>query len=99
MPFQPLFPDDIDRLKELLLERDGEVQKRRHTVSTLEQALSIRTLEIEQLKLQLAKLRRMQFGRKPEKIDRQIEQIETRLDDLIAEDGEAAQNGRRNHPR
>jgi transposase len=89
MPCQTLFPDDIDTLKVLLLQREGEVQKLRNTVSTLEQALSIRTLEIEQLKLQLAKLKRMQFGRKSEKIDRKIEQIETRLDDLIAEEGEA----------
>ena len=60
----------------------------RDTVSTLEQALSLRSLEIEQLKLQLAKLRRMQFGRKSEKLDRQIEQLETRLEDLLAEEGE-----------
>ena len=82
-------PDDIDALKTLLLQRDGEVRELRATVSTLEQSLSIRTLEIEQLKLQLAKLKRMQFGRKSEKIDRKIEQIETRLEDLIAEEGEA----------
>ena len=85
----PQLPDDIDALKALLLQRDGEVQQLRATVSTLEQSLSIRTLEIEQLKLQLAKLKRMQFGRKSEKIDRKIEQIETRLEDLIAEEGEA----------
>lgn len=87
----PALPDDIDALKALLLARDGELQQLRDTVSTLEQALSIRTLEIEQLKLQLAKLKRMQFGRKSEKIDRRIEQIETRLDDLIAEEGCAEQ--------
>ena len=85
----PELPDDIDALKALLLQRDGEVQQLRETVSTLEQSLSIRTLEIEQLKLQLAKLKRMQFGRKSEKIDRKIELIETRLEDLIAEEGEA----------
>lgn len=85
----PSLPDDIEALKALLLARDGEVQQLRDTVSTLEQALSIRTLEIEQLKLQLAKLKRMQFGRKSEKIDRKIELIETRLEDLIAEEGEA----------
>jgi len=82
-------PDDIDALKALLRQRDGEVQQLRDTVSTLEQALSVRTLEIEQLKLQLAKLKRMQFGRKSEKLDRQIAQLETRLEDLIAEDGAA----------
>jgi transposase len=36
--------------------------------------------EIEQLKLLIAKLRRMQFGRSSEKLNRQIEQLELRLD-------------------
>ena len=58
-------------------------------MSTLEQALNVRSLEIEQLKLQLAQLRRMQFGRKSEKLDRQIEQLETRLEDLLTEEGES----------
>lgn len=80
-------PDDLDALKALLLQRDGEVQQLRETVSTLQQALSVRTLEIEQLKLQITKLRRMQFGRKSEKLDKKIEQLETRLEDLIAEEG------------
>src|SRR5690242_18659820 len=82
-------PNDIDALKALLRQRDGELQHLRDTVSTLEQALNVRSLEIEQLKLQLAKLRRMQFGRKSEKLDRQIEQLETRLEDLLAEEGES----------
>src|SRR5208283_4951930 len=48
-----------------------------------EQLLS-RDNEIEHLKLLLAKLRRMQFGRKSEKLERQIEQLELRLDELEA---------------
>lgn len=87
----PALPDDIDALKALLAQRDGELQSLRDTVSTLELALSVRTLEIEQLKLQIAKFKRMQFGRKSEKIDRKIEQLETRLEDLIAEEGAAEQ--------
>jgi transposase len=46
-----------------------------------------RTLEIEKLKFQIAKLRRMQFGRSSERITRQIEQLELRLEEL--ETGEA----------
>jgi transposase len=38
--------------------------------------------EIEHLKLLLAKLRRMQFGRKSEKLARQIEQLELKLEEL-----------------
>jgi transposase len=39
-----------------------------------------RDSEIEQLKLLIAKLRRMQFGRSSEKLDRQIEQLKLRLE-------------------
>ena len=46
-----------------------------------EQLLS-REREIEHLKLLLAKLHRMQFGRKSEKLARQIEQLELRLEEL-----------------
>jgi transposase len=53
-----------------LLSKDEQLQSRDH--------------EIEHLKLLIAKLRRMQFGRKSEKLDRQIEQLELRLDKLQA---------------
>ena len=46
-------------------------------------------VEIEHLKLMIAKLRRMQFGRKSEKLDHQIEQLELQLEDLQATEGEA----------
>jgi transposase len=52
-------------------------------LSQHEQLLS-RDAEIEHLKLLLAKLRRMQFGRRSEKLERQIEQLELRLDELEA---------------
>jgi len=87
----PSLPNDIAALQALLLQRDEQLVQLRETVSTLELALSVRTLEIEQLKLQIAKLKRMQFGRKSEKIDRKIKQLETRLEDLIAEEGAAEQ--------
>ena len=38
--------------------------------------------EIEHLKLLIAKLRRMQFGRKSEKLEWQIEQLELKLEEL-----------------
>jgi transposase len=41
-----------------------------------------RDSEIEQLKLLIAKLQRMRFGRSSEKLDRQIEQLELRLEAL-----------------
>ena len=87
MPASNSLLDDVNALKALLLQRDGEMTQLRNTVFTLEQALSVRGLEIEQLKLQLAKLKRMQFGRKSKKIDRKIEQLETRLEELMSGEG------------
>lgn len=50
-----------------------------------EEQLLSRVHEIEPLKLLIAKLRRLQFGRKPEKVERQIEQLELKLEDLEAQ--------------
>ena len=47
-----------------------------------QQRLLSRESEIEHLKLLIAKLRRMQFGRKSEKLERQIEQLELKLEEL-----------------
>src|SRR5277367_783774 len=52
-----------------------------------ELSVQLRTLEIEKLKFQIAKLRRMQFGKSSERIARQIEQLELQLEEL--ETGEA----------
>jgi transposase len=61
-------PDDVGALKALVLEQRAQ--------------LATRGAEIEQLKLLIAKLRRMQFGRSSERLDRQIEQMELRLEEL-----------------
>ena len=53
-----------------------------------DEQLVSRDNEIEHLKLLLAKLRRIQFGRKSEKLDREIEQLELRLDELEATQAE-----------
>lgn len=89
-------PDDVETLKAMLLEqaetlreRDAQVVKLQERVDSQEAALASRAAEIEHLKLLIAKLRRMQFGRKSEKLDRQIEQLELRLEDLQADEGAA----------
>ena len=46
--------------------------------------LKSRDTEIENLKLLILKLKRMQFGPRSEKLDRHIEQLELRLEDLEA---------------
>jgi transposase len=57
-------------------------------LSQQEQLLA-RATEIEHLKLLLARLQRLQFGRKSEKVQRQIEQLQLRLDDLETSEAES----------
>ena len=57
-----------------------------------EQLLS-RDAEIEHLKLLIAKLRREQFGRSSEKLDRQIVQLELRLGELEASRAQESERG------
>lgn len=83
-------PNDIEALKALLLASERRVQERDDQVAGLEAQLNTRVAEIEHLKLWIAKLRRMQFGRKSEKLDHQVEQLELQLEDLQADEGEAA---------
>src|SRR5450830_459585 len=90
-------PDDIDALKALLLaseqtlrERDAVILAHDELVAGLRAQLTTTEVEIEHLKLMIAKLRRMQFGRKSEKLDHQIEQLELQLEDLQADEAEAA---------
>jgi transposase len=83
-----LLPDlntlDAGALKALILAQHEQL------LVNNEQLLS-RDHEIEHLKLLIAKLRRMQFGRKSEKVERQIEQLELKLEDLEANRTEPAQ--------
>lgn len=62
---------DADALRALIVRQHEQLLSRDH--------------EIEHLKLLIAKLQRMQFGRKSEKIARQIEQLELKLEELQAE--------------
>ena len=90
-------PDDVESLRRLLLaEREAAASAVAELTEQLQQArtgLVAKTLELEKLKVQLAKLRRMAFGRSSEKLDREIAQLELQLGDLeedIAQSGPPA---------
>jgi len=71
MPVAPL-PDldtlETAALKEMIIKQHAQI--------------SSRDAELERLQLIIARLRRLQFGRKSEKIQREIEQLELQLEDL-----------------
>jgi transposase len=82
-------PDDIEALKGLLRQRDAQLEHMQDLLVSRDAVIATGKAEIEHLKLLIAKLRRMQFGRKSEKLDRQIEQLELRLEELEADEGAA----------
>ena len=63
-----------------------------------EQDMAERDLEIEKLKAQIDKFKRMQFGSKSEKLGRVIEELETRLEDLTTSRGAAEMLAARAQP-
>ena len=73
MPSRPL-PTDIESLQRLVIEQRA--------------ALLSRDVEIEKLKIELARLKRMQFGRSSEKLDQTIAQLELSLEELEASESE-----------
>jgi transposase len=74
---------DHEALKALVVQTHSQLQAK-------DEQLQLRTAEIQHLKLLIAKLQRMQFGRKSEKLSRQIEQLELRLEELQTQGGETA---------
>jgi transposase len=70
-------PDDVESLKKLL-------EAAQDKVATLSARLRSRDVLIEHLKLQLARLRRMKFGRSSEALDEKIAQLELSLEELEA---------------
>ena len=68
-------PDDPEVLRVFAIACQAELK-------AAELSVQLRTLEIEKLKFQIAKLRRMQFGRSSERLSHKIEQLELRLEEL-----------------
>lgn len=69
-------PTDVESLQRLVREQQA--------------ALESRDLELERLRLLLAKLRRLKFGRSSEALDQQIQQLELTLEELEARQSSAA---------
>jgi len=73
-----------EALKALILAQHDQLLSKDEQLLRKDEQLTSRDEEIERLKLLIAKLRRMEFGRKSEKLDWEIEQLELKLDELEA---------------
>ena len=69
-------PDDVAELKRLLI--------------AAQSGLAAKTLEAEKLKFELARLKRTAYGQSSERLDREIEQLELKLEEIEAAAADAA---------
>ncbi len=81
-----VLPTDVPALQALVLQQQESVAQLRATVASLHDDLNARKAEIDHLLAQLATLRRLYFGRSSEKAERQIVQLEHRLEALLTEE-------------
>src|SRR3979409_304301 len=92
----PLNAESLRRMlaerKAWLGERETQLAERDRLIAVRDAELYAKTCRSEQLKAQLAVLRRTRFGRSSEKLDREIEQLEMLLGEL--EEGVAESNAR-----
>lgn len=76
MPNTASLPDDIESLKQLVIEQRA--------------LLASRDVLIEKLKIELLRLKRMRFGRSSEQLDTKIAQLELTLEELEASETQLA---------
>jgi hypothetical protein len=89
-------PDDVAELKGLLLAKDAElIEKSAELAATCAELIAAKNglvvtqLTIENLKAQLAKLRRSKFGARSERIERVLERLELALEEAETAKAEA----------
>ena len=75
-------PTDIATLHRIIAGQAAERETREGELAAARAGLLAKALEIEKLKLQIARLRRAQFGRSSEKMERTIDQLELMLEEL-----------------
>jgi transposase len=79
-------PGDIETLQRLVLEQRAVIEERDAKLALAQQHTLHLSAWIEKLRLEITRLKRMQFGRSSERLGERIEQLE-----LIVEDLEASQ--------
>src|SRR5947209_10304279 len=86
-------PSDPAALRTLAAGLQAELARKELQVAANAAEIHAKTLHIEQLKMQLAVLRRTRFGRSSEKLDHDIEQLELLIgsleEDVAARDASA----------
>src|SRR5215831_12722991 len=72
----------IAERERIIAEKEEQLNERERVIAVRDAELYAKTLQIENLKAQLAILRRSRYGRSSEKLDQEIEQLELLLGEL-----------------
>ena len=75
-------PNDVAALQAIIAKQAKELAEQTVALEDAKNQLKARDVVIEQLQLNLDKLKRSQFGQSSEKVQRQIDQLELALEDL-----------------
>ncbi len=78
-------PDDPAALAAMIAALRGELAEERTARRIAELGLQAKTLEAERLRVQIARLRHERFGRSSERLAGEVEQLELRLDEVLAD--------------
>jgi transposase len=82
-------PDDIAALKRIVLAQAADIERTGAELTAAKAGLVTKALEIEKLKIQIARLRRMNFGASSERMHRELEQLELKLEELETAEAQA----------
>jgi transposase len=78
-------PEDPAALLAVIAALRGELAEERAARRAAELDLQAKTLEAERLRVQIARLRHERFGRSSERLAGEVEQLELRLDEVLAD--------------
>lgn len=78
-------PEDPATLMAVIEALQGELAEERAARQAAELGLQAKTLEAERLRVQIARLRHERFGRSSERLTDEVEQLELRLDEVLAD--------------
>jgi transposase len=80
-----VLPEDPTALAAMVAALRGELTEERAARRAAELGLQAKTLEAERLRVQIARLRHERFGRSSERLVGEVEQLELRLDEVLAD--------------
>jgi transposase len=83
-------PREIEELRRQLSAKDALLAERDAELAAAKAGLVAKTLEAEKLKFELARLKRMSFGASSERIEREIAQLELKLEEIETTAADAA---------